>query len=260
MAGAKNRFDALHDQVVAFAKDPKNRPTITASADTETGDQILDFGKPPTFPDEWSVIVGEIAHNCRSALNYLVAILVHEAGGQVHRDNAFPISEIEANYLLPGKKGATYRDRVLAGVPEPQRETIDGFQPYKDGKMAFRHSLALLAKLSNPDKHELPQAAFGSIEFPSHILRLPTTDPIEGLVVRLAPGINVEAKATRGHSRRPIAIAISPKMYVNYPIKFQVVFGGKDPSRLVSMDELKSIVTTTETVIEAFSADLQPKE
>lgn len=259
IAGAKKRFDELHDEVVAFGKEPQNRPSIGVDVDLETGEQVLDFGKPPRLPDQWSVAVGEIAHNCRSALNYLVAILVHEAGGKKDGSSAFPLAEDESFYLGRNKSGVTYRDRVLRGVPEPQRETIDGFQPYTDGDMAFRHPLALLGKLNNPDKHELPQAAFGSIEFPTHILRLPTTDPLEGVVIRLNPGISVETKATRGRGRLPVAIAISPKMYVNYPIKFQVVFGAKDPSRLVSMDDLRGIVTTTETVVETFGPDLEVK-
>lgn len=106
----------------------------------------------------WGVILGDVIHNLRSALDHLVWQLVLLGAERIPgRQHQFPIALTEAEYL--GGRGL--RERMLAGVAEDHRAVIDRVQPFRLGDNASGHSLAHLKRLSNTDKHRvLPVTAF----------------------------------------------------------------------------------------------------
>jgi hypothetical protein len=117
IARAKEQFDALRDEIAEFSQN--NPYAATIRLDPETGDEIFEATDPPRFKRSWGVLVGEIAHNLRSALDWLVHELVTEASGEPHGKTAFPISETEGGYLRVVRRGGvSYRDWLLAGVPD----------------------------------------------------------------------------------------------------------------------------------------------
>jgi len=102
----------------------------------------------PTVDLRWSVIVGDILTNLRSALDHLAYQLVLLDGGKPNRETKFPILESAA-------KGPPV---LFPGIRRNDIQTlIEEVQPYKrgEGNSARQHQLWALNKLVNVDKHRL---------------------------------------------------------------------------------------------------------
>lgn len=112
-------------------------------------------------PLELSLIMGDVVHNLRAALDYVVYAL---AGDRANRSNSFPICDSSSQYLEVGRDGLTRRDRLMHDVPEGAREEIDRMQPFRATVDPARHPLRLLRRLSNVDKHRLSPPVFGATE------------------------------------------------------------------------------------------------
>jgi len=107
----------------------------------------------PEPPPDFGVIVGEWAHNIRGALDYTVYELVRrETGANDPRWTQFPIVIDENGY------GEQERTR-LRGAPAWSLPVFRGLQPFQDGEDAAWHPLAILAAVSNRDKHRLVHTA-----------------------------------------------------------------------------------------------------
>jgi hypothetical protein len=101
-------------------------------------------------PATLGVIVGDIVHNIRSALDHLACQFVLHSGGTPTRQTAFPMF-IEKPET--GSRAARTWDNMTAGMNSDATEFLDHFQPYKTVSSGFPHRLALLNTLSNWDKH-----------------------------------------------------------------------------------------------------------
>jgi hypothetical protein len=108
-----------------------------------------------TLPDtprfRWGLMLGEIVHSLRSALDalaYALADLDSPGRGDDHVTQ-FPI------YLLGTKR--FWKDdlirRQIQHIALPHRQMIERVQPYQTSKPARDNALALLQRLSNTDKH-----------------------------------------------------------------------------------------------------------
>ncbi|MCH7620453.1 MAG: hypothetical protein IH870_00985, partial [Chloroflexi bacterium] len=105
-------------------------------------------------PATWSVIVGDIIHNLRSALDNMVYSLCTRPS----RDTAFP--------LFANANVGTF-NRMTAHVPENAITDIKALQPYNYGEeLAARHPLTALRVLSNADKHKTIHLSYISPQFP----------------------------------------------------------------------------------------------
>ena len=260
VARAKEQFNSLHDEISKFVKN--NPCVIEIDVDPQTGDETIDVGQAPRFPRRWSPIVGEIAHNIRSSLDYLVGVLVREAGGEPNRHNAFPISKTESDYLRPGKGGITYRDSRLRGLPDNIKERIDALQPYKRGDLAHADALLVLRDLSDREKHRAPQTAYVWVNLPGRALSFPTDDEIGALKIRLPRegGFDVQAEFKRGRAGTPGRVVFYPQMRVNVEREpsVEVVFGRDDPSKLTGLQDLRDLFSYVDSIIESFSGDIRP--
>jgi hypothetical protein len=101
-------------------------------------------------PATLGVIVGDIVHNIRSALDHLACQFVLHSAGTPTRQTAFPMF-IEKPET--GSRAARTWDNMTAGMNSDATEFLDHFQPYKTVSSGFPHHLALLNTLSNWDKH-----------------------------------------------------------------------------------------------------------
>jgi hypothetical protein len=104
-------------------------------------------------PAKLGLIVGDWANNVRAALDYTVYELVRrETNEDDPRSTQFPITTSRAQYLDQA------RGR-LRGVPAWSLPVFEGLQPFQDGAEAPDHPLAILADVSNRDKHRLLHTA-----------------------------------------------------------------------------------------------------
>jgi hypothetical protein len=109
-------------------------------------------------PARLGAILGDFAHNCRSALDHVVWQLVLRDGGTPGRHNQFPIFDTEAQFI---EQVVCARRGPLTGVDPHSDEwaLIEGQQPYHVA--SGEPFLPVLAWLSNEDKHRIVHPVLG---------------------------------------------------------------------------------------------------
>ena len=145
---ADEHLETLDKSVQGFLKGSPYRPF--ADMDMEAGEGLVRVeirACPPVL--EWGVLVGDVLHNLRSALDHLA----WQLGGDPppnKRTSAFPIHWDRGDYRREGAK-------KVAGVPCHPQAIIEDLQPYQRGdeKRAKGHALWWLKVLSEWDKHRL---------------------------------------------------------------------------------------------------------
>lgn len=181
---AKTHFHALNKSIGAF-KRSKTHDFVVTKFDPNTGEKVvhLKILKEPKNP-EWGLLLGDMIHNLRSALDHLAWQLVILNGEKPRRQNQFPIIGTESEYWkVPKNRSESARDRMLEGVSEPHRTFIDLVQPFNARNDPSGTALAVLSWLSNADKHRVIHAGFVLTEEPSPELFDVTTMHPEGAVV-----------------------------------------------------------------------------
>ena len=103
----------------------------------------------------WGIVLGDICHNMRSALDHLVAALV--PAGQVQRHHQFPILPTASHWSNEMQK----QKSMLQYVDPAHVMIIESAQPYMPNTGLPR--LSLLQRFSNNDKHRLIHAAVTSL-------------------------------------------------------------------------------------------------
>ena len=125
--------------------------SIVREVHEDADEQVWVFrGETPMVPIDWSVRLGEILYNLRSALDQLVWQLVLANGQVPGRHNAFPIVMSDKDWEEQA------RGRwVLSGVSESAVNMIRRLQPYTGGMhLPFNvGAFWTLHALCNIDKH-----------------------------------------------------------------------------------------------------------
>lgn len=166
---AGKHFQELNAEVLRFVE--AHPYGFVAEDDPETGLPVVRVraGRVDEQPpDRLGIIVGDIAHNLRSALDHVVcqlAILNKAPCDQTQ----FPICNTKAGFGFEAKKR-------LDGLADRHRAMIRRVQPYHRRKGGVL--LAILRDLSNADKHRVVNPATQAVAFVP-----PTFDP-PGVVLR----------------------------------------------------------------------------
>jgi hypothetical protein len=108
------------------------------------------------IPRRWGVVVGDVCHNLRSALDHLVVATIPP--GQAHRRHQFPIFDSDQSWN--SEFGGKRRDKMLDFVDPARVSLIEEVQPYKPTGVA---RLSVLERFSNADKHRLIHAAVANM-------------------------------------------------------------------------------------------------
>jgi hypothetical protein len=136
---------------------------VKAEFDKKAGRYSLRVSSvPPAFPDRWGVLIGEIAHNLRSALDGLAWQLALLKTDRPYERTAFPIYKVghtkrrgRGSNLVPSFWGKGDGLRLMQDIPKRFWTRIESFQPYKRGNRGRHSPLFLLEELNNTDKHRL---------------------------------------------------------------------------------------------------------
>ena len=160
IARADDQFQLLEREMRAFFdRDPEPIGTSVGYFDSESGWHISYGVVNEEPPPRLGVILGELVHNVRSALDHLVWQLViwndndpvPGVGG-----NAFPFA-MTKNAWKGAQKGP------LAGVADKHRAIIREVQPYKGSDGPENTVTADLSHLSNVDKHQIVHPTLATI-------------------------------------------------------------------------------------------------
>jgi hypothetical protein len=110
-------------------------------ADGETSIFTLHVTTPP--PLELSVMVGDVVHQLRSAVDHIANSLVLAAGNTPTSRTVFPV-------LLEPPPGGL---RVIGGVTDEALAAVAEVQPYQRQSRREEHPMWVLHRLANVDKH-----------------------------------------------------------------------------------------------------------
>lgn len=127
------------------------RRSIVREVHEDADEQAWMFrGETPIVPIDWSVRLGEILYNLRSALDHLVWQLVLANGQVPGRHNAFPIVRSDEDWAKQARG-----QWALSGVSESAVTMIRRLQPYTGGiHLPFNvGAFWKLHALCNIDKH-----------------------------------------------------------------------------------------------------------
>lgn len=157
---AQSQVVALDDTLQAWFDE--NRYSVrVAEFDAQAGHHNLRvYDGPFVFPDDWGVVIGEIAHNLRSALDGLAWQLALLSADAPYRNTAFPIYLVghtkrksSSGDPIPHFWGKGSGLRLLQSINRRLWARIELFQPYKGGNGGRGYALFLLSELNNSDKH-----------------------------------------------------------------------------------------------------------
>lgn len=147
---------ALYADIAAFLK---SQPYDVLPKMDDDGWVRGRFQVIKTPPDTFALTVGDFVQNLRASLDHSIYALATVRTEQTE----YPIHSQEDQYLgLADPAKPAPRDLALAYVPDEYRAVVDASQPYQRGNVsaARKDPLAILAWLSNVDKHRLIHPAF----------------------------------------------------------------------------------------------------
>lgn len=161
IARAEEHLALLDAEVRAFIEgDPQPISLSIPYLDTDSGWHLVYGVVEREPPPRLGIILGDVLHNVRSALDHLVWQLVLLNGSTPNRDNAFPMAFREDGWDDAIRKGR------LRGVCKTHIETIKKVQPYHGPNGPERTYTGMLSTLSNVDKHRVVHATIAVMLHP----------------------------------------------------------------------------------------------
>jgi hypothetical protein len=210
------------------------------------------------YPAEWSVIIGEIAHDLRSALDQLVCHLAVKGDPSKKRNYGFcdrDVAGFGVGFPLfiygpraKRKKGDTKRifnPAALNYLKQEFRAKIRAAQPYYRRNGGRMSPLWLLHQLNNTDKHRLI-VVVGGYATRISVTGLSNIGGAFGLQIGVPPKSHAQAGAVGSEQ-------VDVQIYPTY----QIVFGGgcRAVEGLPVVPTLDRIADSVQSVIESFAND-----
>jgi hypothetical protein len=154
---AKNQLQGLNKRFITYAESQPYRcvEKFDLRPDQEIGDYRYVIESISMPKREWGVLIGELIHNLRSALDHCI----YAAAQRPSRDNQFPIFTEREDWDKKAK-------RMLRSVPKEVVVLVEERQPYHatPPQRPDQHLLAVLNRLSNHDKHRLLHTAVTTVQ------------------------------------------------------------------------------------------------
>ena len=259
LEGINAKIQRAQDEIERLAKDiadscEAQRALFSEELRPDVGDKIWVFrGETPIVPIEYSVRLGEIIYNLRSALDQLVWQLVHANYKTPGRHNEFPIFEDESRFNEAVKS-------KLKGVSQESSDKIKEMQPFCENDEW--DALKTLHSLCNTDKHR-------SVIFPHYMLDRCSVrffergDPtIKPLVRFHSADERVLKKDMIAYSVQPLDAGCEVNLFVDMKLKGS---DSLDPEKYLNMEAeeqqiilvLKDCSSTVQSVINCFRAEVQ---
>ena len=215
---SKQLFDQFATQVASFMNQRPYRLEVVE--DEVTGDTSFVIRGDATLPAEWSVIIGEIIHNLRAALDLLAVDLARENGNisrSAINETYFPVASDKANFDTSGI-------RKIRRLSASAQKIIADLLPYKGGN----DDLWKLHQLDILDKHVLLVPVVAASFLESFQIGLPA--PPDGEDANVS--VNVEVPGgegpvypiTDGTVLLKVSKPTNPDGVFHLDAKFSVVF------------------------------------
>lgn len=260
LEGVNAKIQRAQDEIERLSKDvaascEAQRVLFSEELRPDVGDKIWVFrGETPIVPIEYSVRLGEIIYNLRSALDQLIWQLVHANYKTPGRHNEFPILEDESRFNNAVKS-------KLKGVSQESSDKIREMQPFcKNDEWS---ALKTLHALCNIDKHR-------SVIFPFYMLDRCSLrfydrgDPTIKPLVRSFRSIE-EPEVKKDmivYSVQPLDAGCEVNLFVDMKLEGS---DSLDPMKYLNMEAdeqqiimvLKDCLSTVRNIIDCFSGEIQ---
>lgn len=156
---AEGYLNSIESEVKSWMNDHPYSIARQTNSDSTRYSLILQINKEPAL-QRWSLVIGDIVHNLRCALDHLVyAIAIHESGQDPPPSGnklMFPICDTSDLFRNESNRRlVTLSDRV--------RTVIETVQPYNRPHLELPPLLAILRDLNNTDKHRLLHLAYSAV-------------------------------------------------------------------------------------------------
>jgi len=154
---AVEQFGGLQQEIRRFLE--SNPYRVECERDPEADEWVIVQYPVGDFPDHWTLVLGEIFYNLRSALDHAVYALTILNHGTELDCTEFPVFSDEARFRdkkkgtgEPTKISGLYRIRGLA---KKTQAVIESLQPFriKNAPVGHLSTIALVNELCNIDKH-----------------------------------------------------------------------------------------------------------
>jgi hypothetical protein len=155
---SKEQFDVLRAEMDAFFNQVPRPHSSAGMFDTEEWEWVERFQIRERPPLRFGVILGDCVHNLRCALDHAVWQVTLLDGGTPNSGTQFPIASRSESQFEEMAKAR------IAGLSSPHRQVVKRVQPYHLGQDAGTHPLAVLADLSNTDKHRIVNPTYSFME------------------------------------------------------------------------------------------------
>lgn len=142
-----SRGGELIEWLERWAEEHVKKPELIEKYESDTDSEVLALVVHPA-PPAISLVVGEIIHNLRGALDYLASSIVSNMSGLKETRVSFPFYQTKADFI-GSKKG----HRLFQVAPDVWNVIETEFRPYADEDGS--RVLWALNRLNNADKHRL---------------------------------------------------------------------------------------------------------
>jgi hypothetical protein len=182
---AKEHFEQLQSAVEAFrTTDPYGAVRYMNPKRTEEVVRARISKQPPP---QLAIIIGDLLHNLRSALDHLVCQLVMANGKGSCSDTQFPICKERDEFFGNPKVKKSPQSAKVQHVASGAQTVIESLQPYNHLPVDD-HPLYLLNRLNNRDKHRLLNLAVAAIiSYGANIVIGPKGGHADHLVIKSPP-------------------------------------------------------------------------
>ncbi len=219
IARAEELWQELGAALVQFLEEGPYRSE--GSFDARSSEWVLRFHVLEEPPLRWGILVGDVVHNLRSALDHLAWQLVLVNGGEPTWRTQFPIYTDEAAYRRA--QGGQAR---IAGMSDEDRELIEELQPFRQPEDQEKpHHLALLRELANVDKHRVVHTTL--IQTAGSQFRIHGLEDISG-ITNITPQFGPLADGAELVRIGVAADGPEPRLSVDAQLELDVAFADED--------------------------------
>jgi hypothetical protein len=157
---AADHISVLNNEIEEF----RNAHPVTTFAEFDGGHDYVVKVRVPQTPDvRWGVILGDVIHNLRSALDHAVWELVQRNVRAGFRKTLSEAQESAIQYPICDTRKQFSDARVMPFLTTRQIAFSRKYQPYL-GKWPEATPLSQLAWLSNTDKHRIVHGSHTALE------------------------------------------------------------------------------------------------
>ena len=248
---AREHRDALEAEIEPVLREERDPIQLSAKLDSDSGYHVF---RVAVMPDRWllrvAVILGDIVHNLRSALDLLAWQLVLNYYGRPKTEEhrrlvKFPIEQ---------KRSSVTSSYTYSKVSPADRADIEWAQPYYAPNFPTRfrrvpklHTLATLHRFSNRDKHRVLNPILirtGNILF--HGTPFEGVAPADIKATRLDKSLKVGTEVAQGLYPSHVDDEVEVAGYVTPDIRLPQ--GGYSPVNGVDL-----MANAVEVVVERFA-------